>query len=309
VLLIVGGGGGATVPRRATSRPGGPSFGSGFGGGFGGRGPQYANAIKHGFAYIVYNTSDCAEDTTLREMDGTFSFRTTRFFPAYPGYDWGVLMGWAWGASRIVDYLETDSTIDHNKIIVTGVSRAGKSALFAAAFDERITLGAPVASSGGGTPAFRFSGAGRGGHEGLDEEVLKYPNWFSPHLHQFIGHQDQLPFDNSWLLALCAPRPLIALEGEHDQNVSHNGVRQSMTSAKPVYELLNAPDKLGVNWSVRPHGEVQDDWDAMFAFADKWFFNKPVTRAFDLYAEESPTAPTRAPVRARTATSAPAEEP
>jgi len=196
-------------------------------------------------------------------------------------------MGWAWGASRIVDYLETDSSIDHTKLVMTGVSRAGKSALFAAAFDERITLAAPVASSGGGTPAYRFSGAGRGGHEGLDEEVLKYPNWFSPHLHQFIGHQDQLPFDNSWLLALCAPRPLIALEGEHDQNVSHNGVRQSMISARPVYAVFNVTNKMGVNWAVRPHGEVQDDWDAMFAFADKWLFDKPVTRAFDLYPVEA----------------------
>ena len=124
-LMVVGGG----VAQRG-----------GGGGAFGGRGPQYANVVKHGFAYVVYNTSDCAEDTTLREMDGTFSFRTTRFFPAYPGYDWGVLMGWAWGASRIVDYLETDTTIDHTKIVMTGVSRAGKSALFAAAFDERITL-------------------------------------------------------------------------------------------------------------------------------------------------------------------------
>jgi len=62
VLLIVGGG----VQRGATSRAIGAEFG--------GRGPQYANVVKHGFAYVVYNTSDCAEDTTLREMDGTFSF-------------------------------------------------------------------------------------------------------------------------------------------------------------------------------------------------------------------------------------------
>ncbi len=277
-LLFVGGG----VPARATSRPSAATSEAGPRG----RTQPYLNVVKHGFAYVVYNTNDCAEDTTLREMDGTFSFRTTRFFPAYPNYDWGVLMGWAWGASRIVDYLENDPSIDHAKIAMTGVSRAGKSALFAAAFDERITLAAPVASSGGGTPAFRFSGAGRGGHEGLDEELRKYPNWFSPHLHEFIGHQDQLPFDNNWLLALCAPRVCIALEGEHDQNVSHNGVRESLNSARSVYTLLGATDKLGINWAVRPHGEVQDDWDALFAFADKWWFKKPVTRAFDLYSEE-----------------------
>ncbi len=54
------------------------------------------------------NPNDCAEDTTLREADGSWSFRTTRFAPAYPGYDWGILRIWAWGVSRVADYLETD---------------------------------------------------------------------------------------------------------------------------------------------------------------------------------------------------------
>ena len=70
---------------------------------------------------------------------------------------------------------------------------------------------APVASSGGGTPAYRYSGSvpDRGGKEGLTEMVRKYPNWFSPHLHQFWGQPDKLPFDEHWFIALVAPRPLI----------------------------------------------------------------------------------------------------
>ena len=67
-------------------------------------------------------------------------FRATRFFPAYPGYDWGILAGWAWGASRVADYLETDSAIDKTKLIITGALRYGKSAMVAAAFDERLTV-------------------------------------------------------------------------------------------------------------------------------------------------------------------------
>ena len=74
----------------------------------------------------------------------------------------------------------------------------GKQPALAGAFDDRIAMTAPVASSGGGTPAYRFSAAFRGGKEGLTEMMRKYPNWFSPHLHEFWGQPDKLPFDEHW---------------------------------------------------------------------------------------------------------------
>ena len=171
-------------------------------------------------------------------------------------------------------------------MIVTGVSRTGKSALIAGAFDDRIAMTAPVASSGGGTPAYRFSGAGRGGKEGLSEMVQKYPNWFSPHLHEFWGQQDKLPFDEHWFIALVAARPFLSLEGTHDQNVNINGVYQSFLVAKPVYAFLHAEDRLGISFADRPHGMVEGDWDAMLAFADKFLLGKPVSRTFDEFPPE-----------------------
>ena len=245
-------------------------------------------ALAHGFALIVFNNSDCGEDTTLRNPDGSWAFRNTRFFPAYPGYDWGLLRAWAWGVSRIVDYVQADPDIDPTKLIVTGVSRAGKAALVAGAFDDRIAMVAPDASSGGGTPAYRFSGAERGGKEGLSEMMRKYPNWFSPHLHEFWGHPDRLPFDEHWFIALAAPRPFIALEGTRDPNVNHNGVHQSFLSAQPAYALFNATDRLGINWTDRPHGMVKGDWDAMLDFADKFLLGKQVDRTFDQFPPETP---------------------
>jgi hypothetical protein len=243
------------------------------------------SALAHGFAFVTFNNNDCGEDTTLRLPDGSWAYRTTRFFSAYPNYDWGLLRAWAWGASRIVDYLVTDPAIDKNKLIITGVSRTGKAALIAGAFDDRWAMVAPVASSGGGTPAYRYSGSvpDRGGKEGLTEMVRKYPNWFSPHLHQFWGQPDKLPFDEHWFIALVAPRPLISLEGDHDQNVNLNGVYQSIVAARPAYAFFHASDKLGVSWANRPHGMVQGDWDALLAFADKFLLGKPVDRTFDSY--------------------------
>jgi Abhydrolase family len=276
-LLVVGAATQPTTNRAA--RGGGFGFGPADPEAIAKRNP----ALAHGFAYVTFNNTDCGEDTTLRNADGSWAFRTTRFYPAYPGYDWGLLRGWAWGISRIVDYLETDPSIDKTKLIVSGVSRTGKSALISGAFDERLSMVAPVASSGGGTPAYRFSGAERGGKEGLSEMMRKYPNWFSPHLHQFWGQPDKLPFDEHWFIALCAPRPFIALEGDHDQNVNQIGVRQSWLAAQPAYALFNATDHLGVSWADRPHGIVQGDWDALLAFADKFLLGKTVDRAFDQF--------------------------
>jgi Glycosyl hydrolases family 28 len=247
---------------------------------------RHAELFRRGYALVVFNNNDCAEDTTLRNEDGSWAFRNTRFYPAYPNYDWGVLAGWAWGVSRIADYLETDRAIDKTKLIVTGASRSGKAAMIAAAFDERL-MGAPVVTGGGGIGAYRFSGAGRGGREGLGEMMNKYPNWFSPHLHEFWGQTDRLPFDAHWFLALCAPRPFIALEGDTDNVSLPNAVKQSILAAQPAYELLKAKDHLGVNYAHHAHAFTEEDWSALLDFADKHLRGMPVAREFDRFLPET----------------------
>ena len=245
-----------------------------------------ADLFRRGYALVMYNNNDCAEDTTLRNADGSWAFRTTRFYPAYPGYDWGILAGWAWGASRIADYLETDSAIDKTKLIITGASRAGKSSMVAAAFDPRL-MGAPVVTGGGGVGAYRF--AGPRGSETLDVMQKKYPNWFSPHLHEFWGQREKLPFDQHWFLALCAPRPFIALEGDTDTISLPAAVRASFDAAKPAYALFgaSAPDRLGVNYAKHGHAFTADDWTAMLDFADKHLLGKKIDRTFDRFHTEA----------------------
>ncbi len=286
ILLVVGAGPPADAVPPRPPRPGG-IFG----------GPvtaeslarRVAQVLDHGYGYVTFNTNDCAEDTTLRLADGSFAFRTTRFFPAYPGYDWGIIGGWAWGTMRVVDYLQDDDLVDRTKIIITGTSRIGKAAMISGAFDDRIAMVAPGASSGGGTPAYRFSGGAttrqpsRGGKEGLTLMVMKYANQFSPNLHPFWGQVDKLPYDAHWFLALTAPRPFIMLEGTKDQNVVHNGIKQTWLAAQPAFALMGAADKLGVYWSDRPHGFSDTDWDGLLAFADKHLLGRHVTRAFDLF--------------------------
>ena len=243
-----------------------------------------AEVFTRGYALVLFNPNDCAEDTTLRNMDGSWAFRTTRFFPAYPGYDWGILAGWAWGASRVADYLERDPSIDARTLIITGASRYGKAAMVAAAFDDRL-LGAPVVTGGGGVGAYRF--AGPRGSETLDLMETKYPNWFAPNLHQFRGHREKLPFDQHWFLALAAPRPFIALEGDADRISLPEAVRQSLLGAKPAYALFGAADRLGVNYAQHGHAFTADDWTAMLDFFDKHRRRgKPIDRTFDRFPTE-----------------------
>jgi hypothetical protein len=245
---------------------------------------QYNSEVfRRGYALVIFNPNDCAEDTTLRNEDGSWAFRHTRFFPAYPDYDWGILAAWAWGASRVADYLETDPTIDKTRLIITGASRNGKSAMIAAAFDERL-MGAPVVTGGGGIGAYRFAGPRHS--ETLDIMQKKYPNWFSPNLHEFWGQREKLPFDENWFLALCAPRPFIALEGDADTISYPEAVRQSILGARPAYELFGAGDRLGVNYAHHAHAFTQEDWTALMDFADKNLRGMKVGRTFDHFPAE-----------------------
>jgi hypothetical protein len=245
---------------------------------------RYSDVFRRGYALAVFNPNDCAEDTTLRNMDGSWAFRNTRFYPAYPGYDWGILAGWAWGASRVADYLETDPAIDKTKLIITGASRNGKAAMVAAAFDERF-MGAPVVTGGGGIGAYRF--AGPRNSETLDIMQKKYPNWFSPNLHQFRGQREKLPFDQHWFLALCAPRPFIALEGDTDTISLPEAVRRTVAGALPAYALFRAKDRLGVNYARHGHAFTSDDWTALMDFADKYLRGKKIDRQFDRFPSEA----------------------
>jgi hypothetical protein len=85
----------------------------------------------------------------------------------------------------------------------------------------------------------------------------KYPNWFSPHLHEFWGHRTSCRRRTHWFIALVAPRSFIALEGTRDPNVNANGVRQSILAAQPAFDFLKAGDRLTLNWVDTPHGIAQ----------------------------------------------------
>jgi hypothetical protein len=133
--------------------------------------------------------------------------------------------------------------------------------------------------------AYRF--AGPRNSETLDIMQKKYPNWFSPNLHQFRGQREKLPFDQHWFLALCAPRPFIALEGDTDTISLPEAVKQSFVGALPAYALFRAKDRLGVNYARHGHAFNEEDWTALMDFADRHLRGKQVERRFDRFPTEA----------------------
>lgn len=234
----------------------------------------FAQPLQRGMAVMAFWYQQCG-------LDEQANYRQTGFFSAYPDYDWGDLAAWAWGMSRCVDYLQTQTFADQTKIIAVGHSRLGKATLVAGAFDERFALTAPAGSGCGGTGAYRFNGKTRGGKEGLEDVIKHFPQWFGPRMPEFFNQVEKLPFDQHWLLALVAPRLCIPADGLSDGCANGNALAKAYLGAKPVYALLGVPEHLGISFRAGGHALATDDWDAILDFADLHLRHRTITRVFD----------------------------
>jgi hypothetical protein len=155
--------------------------------------------------------------------------------------DWGALRAWAWGASRALDYFETDRTVNAKEVGLEGHSRYGKAALVAMAYDPRFAI-AYISSSGEGGAKLHRRNAGE-----LVENVAgtgEY-HWMAGNFLKYAGplHWNDLPVDAHELIALCAPRPVFISAGQKgDAWVDARGMFMACVGAGPVYRLLGKKD-------------------------------------------------------------------
>lgn len=157
--------------------------------------------------------------------------------------EWGALRAWAWGASRALDYFETDPAVDARRVGIEGLSRYGKAAVVTMAYDTRFAIAFVVSSGAGGVKLHRRhfgeqveNVAGQGEYHWMAGHYLKYAGPLTP---------NDLPVDSHELVALCAPRPVFISAGSLEVEggwIDAKGMFLAGVGAGPVYRLLGKKD-------------------------------------------------------------------
>ncbi|HET7695971.1 MAG TPA: hypothetical protein VFK57_09715 [Vicinamibacterales bacterium] len=239
--------------------------------------PVAADILARGWGYAKVGYQEIQPDRNNTFDKGVIGVTST----SPRGADaWGAISAWAWGASRVIDYLQTDPAVDGTRIALFGHSRLGKTALWASALDPRI---AAVFSSCSGEMGAAL--ARRDWGETVDDMAQNFPWWFAPAFTKWAGRWNDMPVDAHMLIALSAPRPVFVTGGTGDQWADPKGEFLAQVAAGPVYRLLGRKD-LGVSslppldtpiidgdlgWHYHTGGHVASraDWLAFLTFFEK----------------------------------------
>jgi hypothetical protein len=215
-----------------------------------------ARILNEGIAVITYNNYDIGKEGVAEQSRGKPN--TGKYYDIYGGKDpAGLLMAWAWGASRFLDVMQQSggAIFDLKGIGVTGCSRWGKAAFTIGVFDDRIALTIPQEPSTGGDPALRImdklSGAERTdyNYNGL--------NWLSDNFAPFVFSNNtsnavKLPIDMHALIGMIAPRGLLVLENPHQTQMGAPAGYMATIAGLEVYKAL------GVEKNVSYHSDVSN---------------------------------------------------
>ncbi|MCB9273877.1 MAG: pectate lyase [Lewinellaceae bacterium] len=237
--------------------------------------------IDHGYGIATVYYGDIEPD-----LDNGWQYGVRALFGAQEERapdGWGAIGAWSWGLSRVMDYLQTDPAVDGKKVALSGVSRLGKTVLWAAAQDERFALAIPIVSGEGGDAISR-----RNYGETIADltNPARYDYWFAPRYAEYAPSPEALPVDAHMLLALIAPRPILQLVGSTDTWSDPRGEWLSAVAASPVYALFGLK---GVDGAPEPkpgdrilhdmgflmhdggHTVLPEDYEMMTDFMDRHF--------------------------------------
>jgi hypothetical protein len=213
-------------PKGAPKQPAGPTW--------------QQQVLAQGWGYAEIYTSTIQADNGAGLTQGIIGL-VNKGQPRQPD-DWGALRAWAWGASRALDYFETDKAVDAKQVGIEGHSRYGKATIVAMAYDQRFAV-AYVSSSGEGGAKVHRRNWGE-----LVENVAatnEY-HWMAGNFLKYAGPKNwnDLPVDSHELVAMCAPRPVFLSAGatNGDGWVDAKGTFLAGVGAGPVYKLLGKRD-------------------------------------------------------------------
>jgi hypothetical protein len=236
--------------------------------------------VQRGYAIAAFHVSDVAPDN----KDTFHQEVLTKLYPEQLGQKNGMMAlgAWGWGASRIMDYLQKDKSVDASKVAVIGHSRSGKASLWCGAQDTRFAMVISNQSGCGGAALTRRM---------FGETLLRmnsvFPHWLTENNMMYDDNVDASPVDQHMLMALIAPRAVLVGSAQEDLWADPKGEFLSLKYAEPVYRLYKiAP--LPVNEHPGPDSPVQSthmsyhmrtgkhdltpyDWEQYINFADKYY--------------------------------------
>ena len=196
-----------------------------------------------------------------------------------------ALAAWAWGLMRGLDLIGELSALDESNVVVTGVSRLGKAALIAGAFDERFKVVVPIQTGSGGAPLTKHLTPGK---ESVASETGNYPHWFCKAYYKYANNEYAMPFDQHMLIACIAPRACL-VHGFNHTWFDTEGEYLAVKAASPVWPFLGKEGMPDVAWPATgstsgigenlgyvrragtkqsDHGMILQDWLWMMTFAD-----------------------------------------
>lgn len=244
---------------------------------------QVEMVLRRGYGIATVYYGDIDPDFRNAESLGVRAvYRNAEGEPA-----WGALSAWGWGASRALDYLVTDPAIKRDEIAITGHSRLGKAADWAAAQDVRFAALLSTESGKGGQSLYRHVFG-----ETIQHLEHSFPFWFTPGYAQWAGHDREIPVDGNELIALIAPRPLYVASAHDDLFSDPRGEFLSAADVGRVYALfgehgletdvmptVDQPIMHDVAYHVRTgvHDVTAFDWEQYLKFLDLRF-GSPLAR-------------------------------
>jgi hypothetical protein len=236
--------------------------------------------IERGYGAAAFAVDDVDPDKYDGFKDGVHGIFDSQDVPRQSNA-WGTISAWAWGASRVMDYFETDQDIDVKRIALVGHSRAGKTSLWAGAQDERFAM--VVGNNSGSTGAAVSRGKIGETIQNINDA---FPHWFCENYKKFNSREYELPVDQHMLLALIAPRLLYITSASEDIWADPESEFLSCTLAESVFNLFglkglrigeipgaNSPvigEHMAYHLREGGHNLTEYDWNCFMDYSDKY---------------------------------------
>jgi hypothetical protein len=282
ILLLLNFGGGPARGGAAAGAAGAGRGAQGRGNAAAGDPPNAAEILARGWGFATVGYNDIQPDRADAWTEGVIGQTLAPSQTRPADNEWGTISAWAWGASRIADYLQSDRNVDGSRIALYGFSRLGKTVLWAAAQDERFkAVFSGCAGEMGSALARRDWG------ETVDDMAQNFAWQFSGSFQQWPGRWSEMPVDAHMLVSLIAPRPVFVTGGTGDQWSDPKGEFLAQVAAGPVYRLLGARDlgitsypspdapvvsgDLGFNLHAGGHTATPAEWGLFVNFLSRYF--------------------------------------